>query len=112
MNNYYTYIKKLDYDGGVDIEKNRYLTLTSPKKGSVSGFPLHGKVDNLFLSYESEKDADSEINYLYVTGAYNSMCLEESDGVYKHMIICDSIEHHTKSDIEEIKNRCENKKRY
>jgi len=99
------HIYEIIQESDVKIENNRYLFIINDSSDSIGDYELYEKVDNLFLIYDTYSNTEVKTNYLYATGTYHAFCKKDETGRYEHMIICDSITHHSKFEIQAIKNQ-------
>ena len=109
--NYYQYIHDEYYDssnGEPQFENNRYLRLYGTDRNKFGEITLYGKVDNLFLTYQTDTNVGSNTSIAYLRGVYFATSSLDENGLFRHFIIFDEISYHSKFEIEAIRNHCLN----
>jgi hypothetical protein len=111
--NYRQFIYELDYDsslGEPKFDKNRYMTLYSKSRHLQEDIEIYGRVDNLFLRYETSSNVGSSTSLAYFKDIYfaNSTLDREENGekIFRHFFIYEDLSYHSKFEIEAIKNHC------
>lgn len=113
--NYHQYIYDLNYDSSLGepiFDKNRYLTLYSKKRNFQEDIELYGKVDNLFLKYETKTNVGTSTSLAYIRDFYFASSSETVDEngekLFRHFMIFDDISYHSKFEMEAIRSHCLN----
>lgn len=92
--------------GEPTFEKGRYLTLHGTERNKFGDITIYGKVDNLFLTYESSSNVGTESRNVYLRGVYFASSTQCEYGLFKYFIIFDNMSYHSKFEIEAIRNHC------